>query len=212
MCDDAQRRDRENCSDCNERQQSASAAVVRPRGPHSKQAHRGEDRPQEGREQHPEDKETRLRLAAERGFLPIVVTDEEPLYEQLRKKVVDARGNEFGDRHADNRVDLLIECSGSPSALAAASYAVRTEGQICVLATYPSSVSLDASTFTRAGQTMTAVFGSDRQDVATAQMLLRDGVVPFEQYLQIYPFNDAMQAMSDLMSAKTMKPVLRVNG
>ncbi len=156
------------------------------------------------------DRDIRLKAAAERGILPIVVSPERPVHEQLRDGVEDLNGNRFGNAHEDGAVDVLIECSGSAAALGAAPYSVRTEGTICVIATYAADVPLAATTLVRAGLTMTGVMGSGRQDFETAQRLLRDRVFPVEHYARLYPFERALDAFADSIHAAVPKAILEI--
>lgn len=157
------------------------------------------------------DRSVRLRLAEERGFLPIVVGPEAPLHDQLRRGLEATDGTRFGDDFDDGLCDLLIECSGAPTALGSAGLAVHHEGTICVIATYPCEVSFGATAFTRSGQAMQGVMGSSREDYDNAQRLLQRGVFPVEAYSQVYPFADAMRAMTDSIRAHTPKAVLAIN-
>jgi L-iditol 2-dehydrogenase len=157
------------------------------------------------------DREARLKLAEERGFLPIVVSANEPLHEQLKSGIEDLDGRRFGDEYEDGTVDVLLECAGAPTALSHAGLAVQLEGQICVIATYPTTVNFAATSFVRSGQRMTGVMGSNRADFLTAQTLLSRGEFPVEAYSQIYDFDNVLQAMEDSMAARTPKAVLAVN-
>jgi len=158
-----------------------------------------------------QDRDVRLRLAEGRGFLPIVVSPEAPLHEQLRRGVESTDGTRFGDDFDDGLCDVLIECSGAPGALGSAGLAVQPEGTICVIATYPCEVSFGATAFTRSGQAMQGVMGSSHEDYDNAQKLLQRGVFPVEAYTQLYPFDDAIQAMTDSIRARTPKAVLAIN-
>jgi len=157
------------------------------------------------------DREARLQFAERRGFIPIVVSESWPLHEQLKAGIRDAKGNRFGDEYEDGTVDVLLECSGAPAALSAAGLSVQLEGTICVLATYPGAVEFEATPFVRAGQTMTGVMGSNREDFEIAQILLRDGLFRVEDYARTYPLERGLEALADSMSARTPKAILEVN-
>jgi threonine dehydrogenase-like Zn-dependent dehydrogenase len=158
------------------------------------------------------DRDVRLALAASRGFTPIVVSEDVPLRERLRRGIeaVDG-GGRFGSDYEDGLVDLLLECSGAPSTLASAGLSVQPEGTICVIATYPAQVAFEATAFTRSGQTMVGVMGSSREDFENAQLLIARGVFPVEPYAQLYPFERVIEAMDDSIAARTTKAVLAVN-
>ena len=156
------------------------------------------------------DRNVRLKLAQERGFIPIVVSPEKPLHEQLESGVEDLNGKRFGDEYELGTVDALIECSGAPPALGTAGLAVQLEGTICVIATFGSEVTFHATPFVRSGQTMTGVMGSNREDFENAQTLLARGVFPVDVYSKEYSFDNALQAMHDSISAQTTKAILKV--
>ncbi len=157
------------------------------------------------------DRHVRLRQAEERGFIPLVVSPEAPLHEQLRQGVKDLDGRRFGDAYEYGTVDLLIECSGAPAALATAGLSVQLEGSICVIATFGSEVPFLATEFTRAGQSLQGVMGSDREDFESAQVLLERGVFPVEAYSRQYPFCDALQAFEHSITARTTKAILAIH-
>jgi threonine dehydrogenase-like Zn-dependent dehydrogenase len=157
-----------------------------------------------------QDRNVRLKLAEQRGFVPIVVSQDKPLHEQLAQGVDDLNGKRFGDEYENGTVDVLIECSGAPPALGTAGLSVQLEGTICVIATFGSEVTFHATPFVRSGQTMTGVMGSNREDFKNAQTLLAQGVFPVDTYSKVYPFADAIQAMEDSISAQTTKAILQV--
>jgi len=156
------------------------------------------------------DRNVRLKLAEERGFIPIVVSADKPLHEQLNSGIDDLNGIRFGDEYEHGTVDTLIECSGAPPALGSAGLSVQLEGTICVIATFGSEVTFQATPFVRSGQTMTGVMGSNREDFENAQTLLARGVFPVDAYSKEYAFENAIQAMHDSISAQTTKAILKV--
>jgi threonine dehydrogenase-like Zn-dependent dehydrogenase len=158
------------------------------------------------------DRDVRLALAERRGFLPIVVSAEQPLHERLRLGLDARDGTRFGDTFDDGLVDVLIECSGAPASLATAGLAVQPEGTICTIATYPCDVAFGATAFTRSGQQMQGVMGSSHEDYDNAQLLLQRGVLPVEAYATTYPFGNALDALADSIAAKTTKAIVQVHG
>jgi threonine dehydrogenase-like Zn-dependent dehydrogenase len=157
------------------------------------------------------DRDVRLKLAQDRGFIPIVVSEEKPLHEQLAHGVEDLEGRRFGDAYENGTVDCLIECSGFPPALGTAGLSVQLEGHICVIATFGADVTFGATAFTRSGQSMQGVMGSNREDFETAQALLQRGVFPVDVYSQQYSFDNAVEAMEESIMAKTPKAILAIN-
>jgi len=157
------------------------------------------------------DREVRLKLAKDRGFIPIVVSPDNLLHDQLKAGIEDLDGNRFGDEYEFGTVDVLLECSGAPPALAQAGLSVQLEGTICVVATYGANVNFEATSFVRSGQVMTGVMGSNRSDFVTAQTLLQREIFPVEKYSQVYEFENVIEAMNDSMSAQTPKAILAIN-
>ncbi len=158
-----------------------------------------------------QDRNVRLKLAEERGFIPIVVSQEKPLHEQLAAGIEDLEGRRFGDAYENGTVDCLVECSGFPPALGTAGLSVQLEGSICVIATFGADVTFGATAFTRSGQSMQGVMGSNREDFETAQALLQRGVFPVDVYSQQYAFDDVVEAMEESITAKTPKAILAIN-
>ncbi|MFO1050617.1 MAG: alcohol dehydrogenase catalytic domain-containing protein [Planctomycetota bacterium] len=158
------------------------------------------------------DKDVRLKLAAERGFTPIVLGKGEQLHEKLKAGVEALDGRRFGDDFEGGLVDVLVECSGAPSALATAGLSVHLEGEICVIATYPSNVPFEATAFTRSGQRLCGVMGSSREDFENAMTLIDRGAFEVEAYARLYPFDRVIEAMDDSMAARTPKAVMAVHG
>lgn len=157
------------------------------------------------------DRNVRLKLAHEQGFIPIVVSEEKPLHEQLAAGIEDLEGQRFGDAYEQGTVDCLIECSGFPPALGTAGLSVQLEGHICVIATFGADVTFGATAFTRSGQSMQGVMGSNREDFETAQALLQRGVFPVDVYSQQYSFDHVVEAMEESIMAKTPKAILAIN-
>lgn len=154
------------------------------------------------------DLEVRLKIAAARGFITMVVSPQKPLALQLKEGVTDSRGIPFGSR---GKVDLLIECSGVPQVLSEAITVVRPEGDICVIATYPQEVSIQATHLTRTSLNMRGAMGSCREDYMVAQKLLVTGVFPSGPYVNSYEFNDITRAFQDSILANNMKAVIKMN-
>jgi L-iditol 2-dehydrogenase len=157
------------------------------------------------------DRNIRLKTAADRGFIPIVVSADRPLQLQLKDGIYDKHGSRFGCAYDDGTVDVFIECSGAPPALGTAPYCVKTEGTICVIATYGSDVSFAATMQVRGGVTVTGVMGSARHDFEKAQRLLQDSTFPVDHYARIYPFDRVIDAFADSINATVSKAILEVN-
>ena len=133
----------------------------------------------------------RLRKARELGMETIVVGEEAPLARQLSEPA-----------------DILIEASGAPGALAAASEAVRPGGLIGVVATYPGPVPLPATDLVRREQRLHTSFGSTREDYEQAMAHLAAGDIPVEQLVETFPLGEALAAFDASISKATTKAVL----
>jgi L-iditol 2-dehydrogenase len=154
------------------------------------------------------DRDNRLKVAAQQGFITIEVSPENSLTKQLKDGIVDANGVPFG---TNGKVDLLIECSGVPPVLSEAIDVVRPEGDICVIATYGKEVSINATHLTRTSLNMRGSMGSCRTDYMVAQKLMVTGVFPAEKYINHYDFNDINQAFEDSIKANNVKAVIKMN-
>jgi len=154
------------------------------------------------------DRDIRMKSAVERGFIPIIVSPENTLTDQLAAGISDENGVAFGTK---GKVDLLIECSGVPQVLTEAIDVVRPEGDICVIATYPKEVAINATHLTRTSLNMRGSMGSCREDYMVAQKLMVTGVFPAEHYTNIYEFGDISQAFEDSIKANNVKAVVRMN-
>jgi len=154
------------------------------------------------------DRDIRMKTATERGFIPIIVSPENTLTDQLANGIVDSNGIPFG---AHGKVDLLIECSGVPQVLTEAINVVRPEGDICVIATYPKEVAINATHLTRTSLNMRGSMGSCREDYMVAQKLMVTGVFPAEHYTNLYDFENINQAFEDSIKANNVKAVVKMN-
>lgn len=154
------------------------------------------------------DRDIRLKKAKERGFITIEVSPDSTLSTQLAKGVVDDKGIPFG---TNGKVDLLIECSGVPQVLTEAIDVVRPEGDICVIATYPKEVEINATHLTRTSLNMRGSMGSCRDDYMVAQKLMVTGIFPSEHYTNFYDFENISQAFEDSIKANNVKAVIKMN-
>ncbi len=153
------------------------------------------------------DLNNRLKIAKERGFITLIVSDEASLQTHLERGIKDEMGIPFG---TNGKVDLLIECSGVPQVLSHAGYCVKPEGDICVIATYPRKVEFDGTHLTRSSQNMRGSMGSCRDDYMVAQKLLVQKVFPAEHYINLYDFNNIKQAFDDSIKANNVKAVVKM--
>ncbi|WP_276390031.1 zinc-dependent alcohol dehydrogenase [Eudoraea chungangensis] len=154
------------------------------------------------------DRDIRLKKARERGFMTIEVSLENSLTDQLAKGIKDSKGLLFGEK---GKVDLLIECSGVPQVLTEAIDIVKPEGDICVIATYPKEVSINATHLTRTSLNIKGSMGSCRKDYMAAQKLMLTGSFPSKEYIDLYDFKDITKAFEDSIKAQNVKAVVKMN-
>ncbi|MEM7379721.1 MAG: zinc-binding dehydrogenase, partial [Bacteroidota bacterium] len=88
---------------------------------------------------------------------------------------------------------------------------VRPEGDICVIATYPAEVAINATQLTRTSLNMRGSMGSCREDYMIAQKLLVTGIFPSEHYVNRYEFVDVQQAFREAIKAENIKAVVKMN-
>jgi L-gulonate 5-dehydrogenase len=155
-----------------------------------------------------QDRNIRLKAARERNITDIVVTPEKNLLSILNEGVRDRQDIKFGVK---GKVDLLIECSGIAAVLAEAIYAVKPEHDVCLIATYPGEVKLDATHITRQSLNIKGVMGSHKEHFMTAQKLLVQGAFPAAHYINLYDFDHINEAFADSIQAKTTKAVVKMN-
>ncbi len=155
-----------------------------------------------------QDRDIRLKKAAEQGFITLEVSPENTLGTQLKNGIEDGNGIPFGK---NGQVDLLIECSGVPQVLNEAISVVRPAGDICVIATYASEVPINATQLTRTSLNMRGSMGSCRADYMIAQKLLQTGAFPADRYIDLYAFEDITRAFNDSIKARNIKAVIKMN-
>ena len=155
------------------------------------------------------DRDKRLKKSQEQGFITIEVSPENTLSTQLKAGIIDKNGMRFGT--ATGQVDLVIECSGIPPVLSEAFSVVKPEGDICVIATYPAEVSINATHLTRTSLSMRGSMGSCREHYMTAMKLMLTGIFPSEAYINHYDFSDITKAFEDSIKANNIKAVVKMN-
>ncbi len=155
------------------------------------------------------DRNGRLLKAHEQGFITIEVSPENSLSAQLKNGITDQNGIRFGT--LSGQVDLVIECSGVPPVLSEAITIVKPEGDICVIATYPAEVSINATHLTRTSLSMRGSMGSCREHYMTAQKLMLTEIFPAKAYIDHYSFSDITKAFEDSIKANNIKAVVKMN-
>jgi L-gulonate 5-dehydrogenase len=154
-----------------------------------------------------QDRHIRLKAARQRGITTLTVSNKKPLLSQMNC-IYDRQGRLFGTK---GKVDLLIECSGIPQVLAEAILTVKPEHDVCLIATYPDKVELDATHVTRQSLNIKGVMGSHKEHFMVAQKLLVQGAFPAAHYINLYDFDHIKNAFADSIQAKTTKAVVKMN-
>ena len=137
------------------------------------------------------DEAVRLQKARDLGFQTRVVTDENPLAEQLPALV-----------------DRFIEASGAPQALAAAGDSVKWGGLIGIIATYGSNIDWPATNVVRREQKIHPCMAAAWDDFEMAMKHLRDGVVPVDALVETFPLANAIDAFEASFEKTTPKAVM----
>ena len=138
------------------------------------------------------DADVRLQNIRELGFRTIVIGDDTgSLRDQLEAPV-----------------DLLIEASGAPGALAAATQSIAWGGSIGVIATYGHSVDMPVTELVRAEQRLQTSFGASRDDFEQAITHIDKGDIPVDALVDTYALDDAIGAFDDSIGKTTQKAVL----
>ena len=140
----------------------------------------------------PLDVEVRLKKAQELGFSTIVIGEKTgSLRDQL-----------------SGPVDLLIEASGAPPALAEAGQVVVAGGLIGVVATYADTIALPATELVRSEQRLHMSFGASRNDFDQAINHIEKGDIPVDELVDTYSLEKALIAFDDSIAKTTQKAVL----
>ncbi|NNE91658.1 MAG: alcohol dehydrogenase catalytic domain-containing protein [Verrucomicrobiales bacterium] len=137
------------------------------------------------------DEAVRLKKARDLGLQTRIVSDENPLAKQLP---------ELADR--------LIEASGAPQALAAASDSVKWGGLIGIIATYGSNIDWPATNVVRREQKIHPCMAAAWDDFEMAMKHLRDGVVPVDELVETFPLDDALGAFEASFEKTTPKALM----
>ncbi|MEM7012110.1 MAG: alcohol dehydrogenase catalytic domain-containing protein [Verrucomicrobiota bacterium] len=137
------------------------------------------------------DENVRLAKARELGFKTIVVSEDNSLAQQLPEPV-----------------DRFIEASGAPPALAAAGEAVKWGGLIGIIATYGSRIEWPATEIVRAEQRIHTCMAAAWDDFESAQKHLRDGVIPVDDLIEVFPLSSAIDAFNASFDKTTPKAIM----
>ena len=136
------------------------------------------------------DEAVRLKKARDLGFSTLVVSEDNPLSQQI------------------SPVDRFIEASGAPPALAAAGECVKWGGLIGVIATYGSRIDWPATEIVRGEQRIHTCMAAAWDDFQYAMKHLRDGVIPVDELVEEFSLKEAMRAFEASFEKTTPKAVM----
>lgn len=145
----------------------------------------------------------RLELARRLGAAHTVNARDENVAERLHE-ISDGRG-----------IDRTLEATGVPAVLRQAIDALAPLGK-CGIVGAPApdaDVSMNILTAIVKGSSVIGINQGDpvpRESIRTLVELHRQGRFPFDQLIQVYPFEDIEKAAEDAASGEVVKPVLRM--
>ncbi len=137
------------------------------------------------------DEDVRLKKARDLGFRTMVVSDDNPLADQIEEKV-----------------DRFIEASGAPPALAASSDSVKWGGLIGIIATYGANIDWAITEVVRREQKVHPCMAAAWDDFEAAMRHLRDGVIPVDELVETFPLTEAIEAFRASFEKTTPKAIM----
>ncbi len=145
-----------------------------------------------------QDADMRLPIAENMGFIPVNAQEqslEEVIFAYTGKK----------------SVDVVIECSGAPSALSDGSKIIKKNGYLTVLGIYGRNVELDITNLVRKEVNVRTSYTSTWNNYETALDLIGKCLLNLSPLCTVYDYNDALQAFQDAIDKTVLKPILRFN-
>ncbi|SBV99330.1 Chlorophyll synthesis pathway, bchC [uncultured delta proteobacterium] len=121
-----------------------------------------------------------------------------------RENVIDYCMARYG-----RKADIVLECSGSSSALVSAVDAVRQGGTILLLGVPQRDVTFPLARMIRAEVNLISSYGSSWEDYEKTLALLANGSLSIMPLLAPYPVKDAEKAFHDGIEKTVVKPVLQ---
>lgn len=115
------------------------------------------------------------------------------------------------DDTKSNKVDVCIECSGSPQALIQAGDIVKKGGYLTILGIYAHPITIDITTLVRKEVKIRTSYTSTWKDYERALKLLDLKLLTIEGLYKEYSLDDAELAFQDALNKKVLKPILKFN-
>lgn len=137
----------------------------------------------------------RLPLAQRLGF-PTVNSQREDLAGALRRLT------------GRDQVDVVLECSGAPAAVAPALAVLAKGGAMTIVALYPGPVDVDLSQLVRREHSLVATYCGTWRDTERSIEMIADGRIQVEPLLAHFPFEEAERAFQAALKKEVMKPLL----
>lgn len=140
----------------------------------------------------------RLELAKELGATHVINSGKDDLAKALK---------------AIGGVNKAFDCTGVPVVIETAFNALQTQGVlVCAGVSKPGAkLALDIGQLMYAGKTIRGTIEGDavpREFIPQMIQWYREGKLPLEKLVKAYPFAEINKATDDMLSAKTIKPVL----
>ncbi|MGE4619021.1 MAG: alcohol dehydrogenase catalytic domain-containing protein [Planctomycetota bacterium] len=109
---------------------------------------------------------------------------------------------------AEQKIDVLVDASGSSRVLEEATGIVRPDGTICVVALYPQEVTLDFNVLVRNQIDLRTCYASSKPNYENAIEFLHGGEIPIDQIVRCYPLVDGVRAFEEAERQEVLKPIL----
>jgi L-iditol 2-dehydrogenase len=136
----------------------------------------------------PKDYEARLKHASKFGMETYIVGESNPLPE---------------------KVDVLIECSGSHKALDQGLGVIKKGGKAVLVAIYEEKVNLFLTSLVRHEISLLGSYGSKSDEYSRALQVIQRYSSQLEDIITVYPLSDAPKAFEDALHQKVLKPILQ---
>lgn len=141
------------------------------------------------------DAATRLPWAEKKGFSTICQTGR-----SLTEELIRVTGNE--------KVDIVLECSGNPEALQACFSVLRKGGQLTIMGLYARSTQIFITTAVRNEIVLQTSYSSLWRNYEQAIKLIDSDLVDVNTLVEKFPLHDAEIAFQNSLNKKVIKAVL----
>jgi len=159
-------------------------------------------------------------MARQRGA-DVVVTGleaDEPVRLAIANKIgfetmtVGGNHRSLTEQLGDQRIDVIVDASGSSRVLEEATGIVRPDGTICVVALYPQEVTIDFNVLVRNQIDIRTSYASAKPNYQRAIDALHGGEIPVDDLIRSYPLEAGIAAFEEAERQEVLKPVLECSG